>query len=476
VHLSDPEKMRMRSQKIVLKQFVIFLRQFMHRIEVDRPVVYGIFTNIWVVISAPVTLLVIVRYFTLELQGFYYTFYSLFALQTFIELGFGIVIVQFAAHEWSKLGLNKNGEIEGDSAALSRLISLARITFRWFAAGGIVITVGLSVGGYVLFSASKYPDINWMWPWFLFCILTGISICLLPILSLLQGCNQVSRVYTYGMFQNMLRNIIAWIAIVLGAKLWTPVISMAIVFIWSAVYLRRYCAPFLHLFFSFAKKGPEMNWRSEIWPMQWRIALSSIGGYFMTWFFTPVLFHYHGAAIAGKTGMTFSLIFSAMGISSIWIQTKIPKFGMLIAKKEYKELDRFFFKITLISTSALLMGALIAWTGVYLLNIVNHPIAKRFLPPLPMGLFLLASIFLQITYPFSVYLRAHKKEPYLILSVVTGILVGLSSWILGSRFSAIGMAIGYLAVTGLFSLPYALIVWYRCRLAWHTQDVEVRVA
>lgn len=464
----------MLNQKTILKQFIVFLRQFMRRIEVDRPVVYGIFTNAWVVISAPITLLVIVRYFTLELQGFYYTFYSLFALQTFIELGFGIVIVQFAAHEWSKLSLNKNGEIEGDPAALSRLVSLAKITFKWFAGGAIVIAVGLSAGGYVLFSASEYPNINWMMPWFLFCALTGISICLLPILSLLQGCNQVSRVYAYGMFQNILRNIIAWIAIILGAKLWTPVIAMLIVFTWSVFYLRRHCTPFLHLFFSFAKKGPEMSWRSEIWPMQWRIALSSIGGYFMTWFFTPVLFHFHGAAIAGKTGMTFSLIFGVAMISSIWIQTKIPKIGILIAKKEYKELDRFFYKITLISISVLLMGALIAWTGVYILNIVKHPISERFLSPLPMGLFLLANIFLQITYPFSVYLRAHKKEPYLILSVVTGILVGLSSWILGSRFSAIGMALGYLTVTGLFSLPYALIVWYRCRAKWHFKPTEAR--
>lgn len=474
--LRDLDKVNMWRQQPILYQLVIFLQRFMRRIEVGRSVIYGILTSIWSAIAAPVTFLFIVKYFTLELQGFYYTFYSLFALQTFIELGFGIVIIQFAAHEWSKLSLNRNSEIEGDSVALSRLVSLARITLRWFATGGILMAIGLSVGGYILFSVSNYPDINWTGPWFLFCILAGINICLLPILSLLQGCNQVARVYALWMFQAILRNIVAWVAMALGAKLWTPVISMTVVLIWSVVYLRRHCSPFLRLFFFFTKKGPKMSWSSEIWPMQWRIALSSIGGYFMTWFFTPVLFRYHGAAIAGKAGMTFGLIFSVATISSIWIQTRIPEFAILIAKKQYKALDRIFFKITSISIFVLLFGALVIWTGVYLLNIVKHPIAERFLPPLPMGLFLLANIFLQITHPFSVYLRAHKKEPYLILSVVTGMLVGLSTWILGSRFSAIGMAIGYLAITGLFSLPYALIVWYRCRAVWHAQHIEVKIA
>ena len=50
-------------------------------------------------------------YLTAELQGYYYTFTSLIALQVFLELGFSIVVTQFASHEWANLNLDKNGYI-----------------------------------------------------------------------------------------------------------------------------------------------------------------------------------------------------------------------------------------------------------------------------------------------------------------------------------------------------------------------------
>ena len=74
------------------------------------------------------TLLVIASYFSPELQGYYYTFNSVLTLQVFVTLGLSAVIVQFAAHEWSKLDLGKRGEIVGDSVALSRLMSLGQIS------------------------------------------------------------------------------------------------------------------------------------------------------------------------------------------------------------------------------------------------------------------------------------------------------------------------------------------------------------
>ena len=38
-----------------------------------------------------------------------------------------------------------------------------------------------------------------------------------------------------------------------------------------------------------------MDWKTEMWPFQWRIAVSWVCGFFISQLFNPVLFRYRGA-------------------------------------------------------------------------------------------------------------------------------------------------------------------------------------
>src|SRR3989339_1643892 len=172
------------------------LRPLMKRAEFDRPVFFSVLLRAWRVVAGPITTLLIASFFTAEIQGYYYTFYSLLEIQTFIELGLTIVILQFASHEWAKLSLDKEGNIVGDSGALSRLASLAHFSTKWFAVGALLITIGLGIGGYFFFLPAG-TLIDWKAPWLGLCLFTGVTVSLFPILSLLEGCNQVSRLYTF---------------------------------------------------------------------------------------------------------------------------------------------------------------------------------------------------------------------------------------------------------------------------------------
>ena len=69
-----------------------------------------------------ISIFLITYYFSPEAQGFHYTFSSLVAMQSFVELGLYLVILNTSSHEWAKLQLGKDGHIEGDSVALSRLV------------------------------------------------------------------------------------------------------------------------------------------------------------------------------------------------------------------------------------------------------------------------------------------------------------------------------------------------------------------
>ncbi|MFH1409717.1 MAG: hypothetical protein ABIH34_07435, partial [Nanoarchaeota archaeon] len=219
------------------QNFGIRIRSLARRAEIDRAVFFGLSRRGWSFCAEPVTVILIATKFTPELQGYYYTFATILALRVFIELGLGTVIVQFASHEWSKLNLDKSGHILGDRNSLSRLISLADFACKWYLVGGILAVIGLGIGGYIFFSTSPDSGIQWISPWFLLCFITGINICLVPVWSLLEGCNQVAQVYTFRFFQGLLISLSIWIAILVGADLWTASISGITAFLCSIFFL-----------------------------------------------------------------------------------------------------------------------------------------------------------------------------------------------------------------------------------------------
>jgi hypothetical protein len=418
------------------------------------------------VATGPVTLLLIAARFTRELQGYYYTFFSLLALQVFVELGLGQVILQFASHEWSRLSLDEQGRIVGDSEALSRLVSLGRFAFRWYAVGGALVAAVLGFAGFVFFSCSLHVGIEWVKPWVVLCALTGIGLCLQSLWSLLEGCNQVAQVYGYQLGQTVLSSLAVWLAIWLGTGLWTAPVSSIVGLVWAGLFLYTRYRRFFRAFLA-PVSGTRVGWRAEMLPLQWRIALSWLSGYFCFSLFTPALFKFRGPIAAGQMGMTWALVSALSTISATWIYAKAPRFGMLVAKKDYAALDRLALRSGAASFGMTCCGAIVLEGLVFLLHTLKHPLAARLLPPLPTGLFLLATVLMQISYPQSAYLRAHKREPLVGLSVLMGVLVGLSTVSLGWRYGATGMAAGYLAVVALVALPIGTVILYRCRAAWH---------
>ena len=70
---------------------------------VNRAVGYSLLARGWQVIAGPISILLVTKFFSLEEQGFYYTFASILALQVFFELGLAFVIMQFSSHEFATL-------------------------------------------------------------------------------------------------------------------------------------------------------------------------------------------------------------------------------------------------------------------------------------------------------------------------------------------------------------------------------------
>ena len=443
------------------------LVQFKHTFALDKTVMFATLASITPMITGSVTVLLVAIYFTPELQGYYYTFGSLTALQFLLEMGLGQAVIQFASHEWAYLQLNPQGQIIGDQDSLSRLVSLSRQTFKWYVVLAVIVAAVLSSAGLLFFSKSAGSGIQWFGPWLSLCFCASLNLVLLPIFYLLQGCNQVTEFWFYRFIQQVLNGLCLWSAIFMGAKLWTAPVAGAVGLLWSILFLwikyRKFVSTAL-----FSTCGTStINWRKEVWPVQWKIAISWFSVYFTPQLFVPILFKLSGPVTAGQMGIIVTLGSVLLSLSSNWVVTKAPAFGILIAKRRFDELDTLFFKSFKVSLLVAILGAATIFCAILIAAVIGHPFAIRILPPYPSGLYFCSSIITIACINLSTYLRAHKKEPLAVVYLLSTAAVVIVTYLLCSKFGALGISSGYLLVLLLFQLPLTIFVFMRSRAVWH---------
>jgi len=441
------------------------IRKYLHRYDVNSAVVYTLLTKIWGMGRGFVTALLITQYFTPEIQGYFYMFTSILGITVFVELGLGRVIIQFASHEWARLKLNNNGTIIGPPNSLSRLVSLGRLTYKWYGFGSIIIFFVTSIIGFQFFSQNNDPNITWKSPWITLCLLNGVNLSMIPLLALLEGSNMIKQVSAFRFFQSVVVGFGVWIAIILGANLWSlsiiNIVSLFCTIMFIYIFYRNYFKSFI-----FYKVEEKIDWKNEILPMQWRMAISWVSAFFAFKLFSPVLFHYYGPIVAGQMGMTWVLVGAVGSISSSFVIPKGPIFGILISKGKIKELHNMFFKLVKIVILIGLMGSILLCLLIFFINYYNHEYSTRLLPVIPTIFFLIGSLINSISLPFSLYLRAHKKEPLYLISICYALLIGMTTIILGKEYGPLGIGIGYCLVN-LLLFPFTLFIWKKFYIKYY---------
>lgn len=445
-------------------------RRLLNRLEVDQAVFFGISARGWQFVAGPVTLVLIASFFSREVQGYYYTFSSLVALQSFFDLSFQYVIINVASHEWQKLHLGEGRVIEGPEEATSRLASLTRFSLCWYGVAAALFCLCVSAFGLWFFASGEFGEaIAWRLPWLTLVVSSSLVLWLTPLLGVLEGCNQVKQVYQFRFIRAVLGNVAVWCCIPLGAGLWTPVAASLVQLLCeiylAAVHYRQFFAVLVR-----RPTGAVISWRSEVWPLQWRIGVKGLFGYFNTSLINPVIFYYHGAVLAGQVGMTLQVLMALQSACASWVRARTARFGMLVASKDFAELNRIFVRLSWI---ALIVLSLLNTSFVlfdYLLVQFGSKFAERLVSPLPTALFAIALTVTSVAEFQGIYLHAHKRSPYMLVSISAASLNGLLIWWLGRQYGVIGTAGAYLGMGVCFSLPFWTWAWYRCRAEWHAPE------
>lgn len=447
-----------------------WLIRFLLGLEVNRAVAYAIAGRAWQFLAGPVSMVLIALFFSSEQQGYFYTFGSLMAVQVLVELGLHTVVVNVVSHEWARLGLDEKGAITGGVPALERLTSLFQVLVRWYAAGALLFVVGVTLFGW-WFLGQREPDaVDWQWPWIMLALLNGILFWALPFTAVLEGCNQVNAVHGVRFGQAVTGSLAVWLSIIMGLGLWTVVVAALVRVIWEVWLIawryRRFFGPLFQ-----GGESSSLVWKEEVWPLQWRIGVRSVVGYFAYNLIVPVMFHYHGPEEAGRMGMTWTALTALDGAANAWIQTRIPVFGMLISQRSYTELDRLFGRVLLISTGFLVAGGSLLVGVVALLPVLpwelTQQLSLRLLDWWPTALFVAALAGRHLIVSMGIYVLAHKRDPFLIPGVLFAGLSAALVWRLGSWYGSSGAAIGYLSVMLVFNLPCWFWIWHQSRRMWH---------
>ncbi len=437
---------------------------------IDRAIAYTVLARFIQAGGGVISIIFIAKYLNIIEQGYYFTFGSILAIQIFFELGLSNIITQFTAHEVAHLEWVNKKELVGPEESRSRLSSLLRFCIKWFSVIALLLFFILLITGYIFFSkyGTSGKNVKWQAPWLILSISTSCAIMVSPILAFFEGLGKVKEVAKIRLFQQICQLFGLFLFLVLGFKLYSsPLASLLTLAIAPLFIIFTYKRKLL--LFIWKQLGSwKVNYRLEIFPYQWRIALSWISGYFIFQLFNPVLFAIDGPVVAGQMGMTLAALNGILAVSLSWINTKVPLFSTLIAKKEFGNLDSIFNK-TVKQACLICAFGLAALVGcVFSLKHFNLSIADRFLPIFPLVLLCVATFINQFVSALATYLRCHKQEPFLIQSVVLGILTALSTLLLGHYFGLYGIVIGYTSLVMSVSLIWAISIFKNKKKLWHT--------
>ncbi len=478
-----------------LQTVAALLRKLSRKGGIDEAIAFTLLSRGWYAFSGLITLILLTKNLSRIEQGLYFTFTDVLGLQVFFELGMAHVLNQFASHERAGLEWTAQGTLEGDPLSKARLASLLRLIVRWYGIATLLLLLLLLPGGYYYFLryAPGNDLVAWQIPWLWIVLATAGSLAISPLLALIEGCGLIAQLARMQVVVGITGSILFWVALWKHWGLYTAPVTNTTMFLGAACWLwltkRHFFADLWHYLPSGNKAAETqaapghsiendwksgIDWKRELWPLQWKIALTWLSGYFIFRLFSPLLLAFNGRVqgpiIAGRMGLSLTLVSALAGIALAWITTKSAIFGTLIAKKEFEELDRRFFPCLWQSLSVLVAGSLLVWIGTLTLFETGSPLRLRILEPLPMALLLGAVIVMHIVLCESIYLRAHKQEPFLAMSLVWGGLILLSSLTLGRKFGATGMMLGYFVINTIVGLGSGTWIFVRKRVQWHTPD------
>ena len=426
---------------------------------------YSVLSRAFSTAGSLVTIPLILTRLTSVEQGFYYTFGSILALQVFLEMGFGAVAIQMVAHEAAHLKIDLASGVTGPAVYLDRFAATLRFIRRWYAVLSLLVGISLfPVGSWFFSTSASGSSANWLGPWAIMAVAAAGGVFVNSLASIIEGTGFVAesiRIRLWGGATQILLTIAGLLA---GFRLYAMPLAGAVALLINFALVWRLLR-YVKRAASTHGKDTRIDWVKDVLPFQWRVAVSWISGWFIFSAMLPVVFRQLGPVEAGRFGLAMTMANFIASFATNWIATKSAIWGQMVSRKEWPAMDALFWKVMPQAVGI----ASLASAGALLLVPHLGEWIPRFAGRVPEARLLLmlcsVAIVNQVVFAQAFYLRAHKREPFLVSSVCIG--MGMAIFLFGfTHSSGFSIAATYAGFTWL-GLIWASLVFNYCRVHWH---------
>jgi hypothetical protein len=278
------------------------------------------------------------------------------------------------------------------------------------------------------------------------------------LLSFIEGCDSVGDVQKIRFHISVITVTSTLLLLISGAALYALAISLLVGAIAGLAMIGyRYRIMLLQLYR--VSQQVTYAWKDEIMPLMWRYAISWVSGYFIFSIFTPIAFHYYGAVEAGQVGLSIAIFAAMFGIANIWMTIIVPKMNMFVSQGDYDTLNPMFKRHLLLAVLTYLLGVLVLFLGVTLFK-SYIPFVDRLVSVPSLALISLAWLVQVIINALALYMRAHKEEPLVTVSFVSGVYIGMVTWLIALYLPVEYFFAGFLSAY-IWGLPWIFLIFKR---------------
>ena len=376
-------------------------------------------------------------------QGYYFTFISFGILLQLCDFGLSYASLQAASHLVAT----------GGTDALPSLATLAlRINaVVTFVAALVVATLG----AWVFERASDVAGIAWFAPWIAFVIGVAVNHLTAPYIFFVEGGLSVARAWRFRLLQEAGSGVVLLLVLAAGLGLWSLV-----AYFWTRCALAIVWKRSVPLGPATSVAYPLRRWRDELWPFQWRVGLSAISGYLVFQAFGPVLFALRGPAEAGRFSLSLSVMNAIVMVTTAWPISQAAHFGLLLGRRQGRDLSARWNRLLLQSTAFAAVGALVTVVAFIVLRQLVPDVMARFAGPTTTGLLIAAAVAHHVNACISVALRSERRDPLLTLGIVAGVGTLTLMKVSAIEGELTGIALAYLGCT-VATVPVAAGVYRR---------------
>lgn len=374
-------------------------------------------------------------------QGYYWAMAGLGGLAQVGELALTQVVLQTAAHHAAR----------GEHAQLARFWRSARL----FAAviNATAALVILACGFALLGTHAAAPGTDWPLVWVTFVAALAACQTLGPRIGFVEGAVSIADSWKFQGRLEVLSGAVLLAALLLGAGLWSlPVYAaarLALILGWLAV--RRDVFP---------RDGAgwmsAAEWRRDLWPYQWKIAVTAVTSFLIYRAFTPIVFATIGPEAAARFGLSLAVMGSWLSITVAWPSSQTARIGALASQQKVDELRLVFRDLAGRSTAFAAGGALLILVLLWAIDRAGVPFAARSAGFAATALLLGSAVLHHVGLCASVLLRSGREDPLLPYSVGGSLITVAALWYAAATGDLAAVAAAYFACACLG----LLMVWH----------------